>query len=184
LGVKTIMNLVGPLSNPANAAFQVIGVYDKALLRPVAEAARLLGVQRVLVVASRDGYDEISPCAPTDMVEIAPDGLVVETVFEPLEQGLGTFFCADLAGGNAAENARLALELVGRTGRPALEAATAVNAGAALYVAGRVSSIAAGYRLAVESFASGAVAAKLAQLRGLAPEGLEASGLERGAVHG
>jgi anthranilate synthase/phosphoribosyltransferase len=179
LGVKTIMNLVGPLSNPANAAFQVIGVYDKALLRPVAQAARLLGVQRVLAVASRDGYDEISPCAPTDMVEIGTDGQVNETVFDPLEQGLDLFSCKELAGGDAAENARLALELAGGTGRPALKAATAVNAGAALYVAGRVPSIAAGYRLAAEALATGAVADKLAQLRALAPAGLEASGLEK-----
>ena len=113
------------------------------------------------------------------MVEIGPDGLVAEAVFDPLEQGLGTHSCADLAGGDALENAHLAVELAGGTGRPALEAATAVNAGAALYVAGRVNSIAAGYRLAVEAFASGAVAAKLAQLRGLAP-----AGLERVAVHG
>lgn len=174
LGVKTIMNLVGPLSNPANAVFQVIGVYDRSLLRPVAQAAHLLGVQRVLAVASRDGYDEISPCAPTDMVEIGPDGQVHETVFDPLEQGLGVFSCAELAGGDAVENARLALDLAGGIGRPALEAATAVNAGAALYVAGRAPSIAAGYRLAVEALASGAVADKLAQLRGFAPVASEA----------
>ncbi|MFH2114403.1 MAG: bifunctional anthranilate synthase component II/anthranilate phosphoribosyltransferase [Spirochaetota bacterium] len=184
LGVKTIMNLVGPLSNPANAAYQVIGVYDRSLLRPVAEAAHLLGVQRVLAVASRDGYDEISPCAPTDMVEIGPDGQVHETVFDPLEQGLGSFSCADLAGGDAVENARLALEIAGGSGRPALEAATAVNAGAALYVAGRVPSIAAGYRQAMEALASGAVADKLAQLRGLPSAGMEAAGHEAAVVHG
>ena len=178
LGVKTIMNLVGPLSNPANAAFQVIGVYDKALLRPVAEAARLLGVQRVLAVASRDGYDEISPCAPTDMVEIGPDGIAVESVFDPRELGLGILSCNDLMGGDASENARLAVELADGTGRPALRAATAVNAGAALYVAGRASSIAAGYALAAAALSSGMVAAKLAQLRGLVPEGLEVSGLK------
>jgi anthranilate synthase/phosphoribosyltransferase len=177
LGVKTIMNLIGPLSNPANAAFQVIGVYDRALLRPVAEAARLLGVQRVLAVASRDGYDEISPCAPTDIVEIGQDGKVHELVFVPQEQGLGIHSCEELMGGDASENARLALELAEGTGRPALMVATAVNAGAALYVAGRVASIAAGYRMAEAALASGAVADTLAQLRSLAPSDRQSGGV-------
>jgi anthranilate synthase/phosphoribosyltransferase len=83
LGIKTIMNLVGPLSNPADAPYQIIGVYDAALLKPVAEAARLLGVKRVMTMRSRDGMDEISPCAPTDIVEIGEDGTTKEYVFDP-----------------------------------------------------------------------------------------------------
>lgn len=166
LGVKTIMNLVGPLSNPADARYQIIGVYDIALLKPVAEAARLLGVERVLTMKSRDGLDEISPCAPTDIVEIGADGAMQEYVFDPLEQGFGSYRCEELAGGDATENARLARELVGGAGRPALEAAVAFNAGAALYVSGRAVSIAEGARTAASALASGAVAAKIEELRG------------------
>jgi anthranilate synthase/phosphoribosyltransferase len=168
LGVKTIMNLVGPLSNPADAKYQIIGVYDAALLKPVAEAARLLGVERVLTLKSRDGLDEISPCAPTDIVEIGADGEVREYVFDPKELGFGSYRSEELAGGDAAENARLARELVGGAGRPALEAAVAFNAGAALYVAGRAASIAEGAREAASALASGAVAAKIEELKGAA----------------
>lgn len=166
LGVKTIMNLVGPLSNPANAKYQIIGVYDTALLKPVAEAAKLLGVERVLTLKSRDGLDEISPCGLTDIVEIDAEGKMTEYVFDPQAQGFGSYRCEELAGGDATENARLARELVGGAGRPALEAAVAFNAGAALYVAGRATSIAAGARSAASALASGAVAAKLDELRG------------------
>jgi anthranilate synthase/phosphoribosyltransferase len=168
LGVKTIMNLVGPLANPADARYQIIGVYDARLLKPVAEAARLLGVERVLTVHSRDGFDEISPCALTDTYEIGSDGIGKSGVFDPRAEGFGLYAETDLAGGDAAENARLAEALAGGAGRPGLEAAVAFNAGAALYVAGRAPSIAAGARLAAEALASGKVAAKLAELRGAA----------------
>ncbi len=166
LGIKTIMNLVGPLSNPADARWQVIGVYDSALLRPVAEAARMLGVERVLAVRSRDGLDEISPCAPTDCVELGPDGVAKEFVFDPAAEGFGSYRFSDLIGSDGAGNARLAMELAGGAGKPALEVATALNAGAALYVAGRAASIAEGARVAASATASGAVAAKIEELRG------------------
>ncbi len=166
LGVKTIMNLIGPLANPADAKYQVIGVYDQKLLRPVAEAARLLGVERVITVTSRDGFDEFSPCAPSDMVEIGPDGMVVESVFDPISLGFGSYRSEELAGGDATENARLARDLLGGAGRPALEAAVAFNAGAALYVAGKVASIADGARLAASAMADGKAAAKIEELRG------------------
>lgn len=165
LGVKTIMNLVGPLSNPADAKYQVIGVYDASLLRPVAEAARLLGVKKVLTVRSRDGLDEISPCAPSDIVEIDAGGEVSEYVFDPKEHGFGGYEGEELLGGDAAENARLACELAGGAGRPALKAAVAFNAGAALYVAGRATSIVDGARMAAQALESGKVAAKIDELR-------------------
>jgi anthranilate synthase/phosphoribosyltransferase len=174
LGIKTIMNLIGPLSNPADAAYQVIGVYAADLLEPVARAARLLGVRRVIAVRSRDGLDEISPCAPTDVVEIGEDGEVRRYAFDPRAEGFGSYRADELRGGDAAENARLALELVGGAGRPALEAAVAFNAGAALYVSGRASTIAEGARAAAAALASGAVAAKIEQLRA-AKTAIEAS---------
>ena len=168
LGIKTIMNLVGPLSNPADAPYQIIGVYDKTLLRPVAEAARLLGVQRVMTMRSRDGMDEISPCAPTDIVEIGEDGKVKEYVFDPKAEGFGLYDHAELRGGNALDNAQLAKDLAGGAGRPALEAATAFNAGAALYISGRAETIAEGSKRAAAALASGAVAAKIDELKAAA----------------
>jgi anthranilate synthase/phosphoribosyltransferase len=166
VGIKTIMNLVGPLANPAGAQYQVIGVYDRKLLRPVAEAAHLLGVEKVLTVRSVDGFDEISPCAPTEVVEIGKDGAVREYLFDPEAEGFGLYRSEDLAGGDARENADLARDLAGGAGRAALEAATAFNAGAALYAAGRAASIADGARMAAAALASGAVAAKIEELRG------------------
>jgi anthranilate synthase/phosphoribosyltransferase len=171
IGIKTLMNLVGPLSNPADAAYQVIGVYDESLLETVARAARILGVQRVLTVHSRDGMDEISPSAPTDIVEMDASGSVHRFVFDPAALGLGTYDFSELAGADARHNAALALDLIAGAGRPALEAAVAFNAGAALYVAGRVSSIADGAKLAADALASGAVAEKLEALRCFAQQG-------------
>jgi anthranilate synthase/phosphoribosyltransferase len=167
LGVKTIMNLVGPLSNPADAAYQVIGVYDPKLLEPVARAAKLLGVKRILTVHSRDGLDEISPCAITDMIEIGEDDVLKRGTFDPREQGFGSYRTEELIGTDAYGNARLAKDLVVGAGRPALEAAVAFNAGAALYAAGRAPSIQAGARIAAGALASGAVAAKIEELRSL-----------------
>lgn len=171
LGIKTLMNLVGPLSNPADAAYQVIGVYDEALLETVAQAAHILGVKRVLTVHSRDGMDEISPSAPTDMVEVDESGSVHRFVFDPAALGLGTYDVSELTGGDGRYNADLALNLMAGAGRPALEAAVAFNAGAALYVAGRAASIAEGARIAAETLASGVVAEKLEALRCFAQQG-------------
>lgn len=171
LGIKTIMNLVGPLSNPADAAYQIIGVYEESLLETVAQAAHLLGVKRVLTVHSRDGMDELSPTVPTDIVEIDESGSVRRFVFDPAALGLGTYDFSELRGADARYNADLALDLIAGAGRPALEAAVAFNAGAALYVAGRVSSIAEGAKMAANALASGAVAEKLEELRCFTQQG-------------
>lgn len=171
LGIKTLMNLVGPLSNPADASYQVIGVYDEALLETVAQAAHLLGVKRILTVHSRDGMDEISPSAPTDIVQIDESGALRRFVFDPAALGLGTYDFNELMGADARFNASLALDLMAGAGRPALEAAVAFNAGAALYVAGRASSIADGAKMAADALASGAVAKKVEALRCFAQQG-------------
>ncbi len=171
LGIKTLMNLVGPLSNPADAAYQVIGVYDEALLETVATAAHLLGIKRVLTVHSRDGMDELSPSAPTDMVEIDESGALRRFVFDPAALGLGTYDFSELMGADARYNANLALDLIAGAGRPALEAAVAFNAGAALYVAGKAATIAEGAKMAADALASGAVAEKLEELRCFAQQG-------------
>ena len=161
LGIKTVLNLLGPLVNPAAAEFQLIGVYDGALCEPMARAARLLGVRRVLVVHGADGQDEVSVTGPTRMVEIGADDECRVSEFDPASCGIAPASLDELKGGDAAHNAALARTLLGGGGRPALRDAVAVNAGAALYVAGAAPDIAAGYRRACTVLADGSAAAKL-----------------------
>ncbi|HNY20596.1 MAG TPA: bifunctional anthranilate synthase component II/anthranilate phosphoribosyltransferase [Treponemataceae bacterium] len=165
LGVKTIMNLVGPLSNPAGAQYQMLGVYDKALMSPVAEASKMLGSRRVMVISSRDGMDEISPCAPTDVIEIGEDGKRVEYVIDPADFGLSGCEASDLLGGDAAENVRLAQEILSGGGRPALRAAVALNAAATIYVSGKSATIKDGFGLAMRAISDGSVARKIDEVR-------------------
>ncbi len=165
LGVKTIMNLVGPLSNPANAENQMLGVYDRSLLVPVAEASKMLGSERVMVVWSHDGFDEISPCAPTEVVEIGEDGKRREYTVSPADFGIGDCDVNELAGGDANENVRLAREMLEGKGRPAIVAAVALNAGATVYISGKAATIVEGYRLALAAIADGSVARKIEEVR-------------------
>ena len=161
LGIKTVLNLLGPLVNPAAAEFQLIGVYDRALCEPMARAARLLGVRRVLVVHGADGLDEVSVTGPTRMVEIGEDDECRVSEFDPASCGIAPASLDELKGGDAAHNAALARALLAGGGRPALRDAVAVNAGAALYVAGAAPDIVAGYRRARAVLADGGAAAKL-----------------------
>ena len=164
LGIKTVLNLVGPLVNPAEAEYQLIGVYDRALCEPVARAARLLGVRRVLVVHGADGQDEISVTGPTHMVEIGEDDQCHEREFDPASCEVAPATLAELKGGSAADNAALARELLAGGGPAALRDAVALNAGAALYVSGAVPDIATGYGRARDALAGGAAAAKLEEV--------------------
>jgi anthranilate synthase/phosphoribosyltransferase len=165
LGMKTIMNLVGPLSNPAGATHQLLGVYDRSLLAPVARAAHMLGAERVMVVCSRDGYDEISPVAPTDVMEIDRDGNAHDYVIEPGELGLGPFGDETLSGGTATENACIAMRMLEGDGKDMVSAAVIVNAAAALYVSDAVQTIAEGLERARSALVDGSVAAKIEQVR-------------------
>ena len=170
LGIKTVMNLLGPLANPAGAAYQVIGVYDGALCRVVAEAARLLGVRRVMTVHGEDGGDEISVTGPTSGVLIGESGQAEELRFTPEELGVGRHDRGAVAGGTPEENVAQARELMAGGGRPALRDAIAVNAGAALHVCGLAADVRAGTRMALQALASGAVARKVDEIVALAAQ--------------
>ncbi len=165
LGVKTIMNTLGPLANPAGADFQIIGVFDDALLPVMARAAKMLGVKRVWTVRSLDGLDEISPSAPTKIFKIDEKGVESEELFDPSTLGISGFCVDDLSGGDGAENARAARELLRGGGSAALREAVCLNAGAALAVAGIASDIAQGYKLAKAVLDDGRAAAKVEALR-------------------
>ncbi|MCR5723720.1 MAG: bifunctional anthranilate synthase component II/anthranilate phosphoribosyltransferase [Treponema sp.] len=169
LGIKTIFNVLGPLLNPANAEYEVLGVYSASLMEDYAHAAKSLGAKRVMVIASRDGFDEISPCQPTDVFQINEDGKEYRYTIDPAKYGItGESACEEqLAGGSAKENAAMALELLNGAGRPTLRAAVGLNAGAVLYISGKARTIKDGYDMAIEALDSGKAKAKLAEIREL-----------------
>jgi len=167
MGVKTIMNLVGPLSNPVGASHQLIGVYADNLLEPVARAAHLLGVRHVMSVHSRDGFDELSPFAINDIVTVTPDGTLKRDIFDPSFLDLDPGEVEALTGGDAACNAKMALDLLDGKGREGLMATVALNAGAALYVGGKADSIREGYEIARTHLLDGSVRAKIDEVRAI-----------------
>ncbi|HEY0140956.1 MAG TPA: anthranilate phosphoribosyltransferase [Thermoanaerobaculia bacterium] len=162
LGVRTIFNVLGPLTNPAFARRQVLGVYSDRLVEIVANVLAALGAEHALVVHSRDGLDEISVSAATRVCEVK-DGEVRAYELTPEEIGVERHSLEQLAGGDARENAGIARQILAG-GDGARRDVVAANAGAALYVAGLAPSIRDGVLLAKESIASGRAAAKLQEL--------------------
>jgi len=163
LGVRTVMNLLGPLANPAGADCQVVGVGAPQFLEPVAEALGRLGSDHALVVHDRGGCDEITAAGPADAIEVSPAGLR-RLVIDP--QALGVPRCdpaALVVDGPAASAAMVRDVLAGAPG-PARDTVQ-LNAAAALYVAGRAESLAEGMVLAARSLDSGAARDRLEALR-------------------
>ncbi len=162
LGVRTIFNVLGPLTNPAFARRQVLGVYAERLVEVVAQVLAALGAKHALVVHSRDGLDEISISAATRVCEVR-DGELRSYEVTPEELGLPRHAIEAVAGGDARENAAIARDILnGANG--ARHDIVVANAGAALYVAGLAPSIRDGVALAKESIASGRAYGKLQQL--------------------
>jgi anthranilate phosphoribosyltransferase len=148
LAVRTIFNLLGPLTNPAGARRQLIGVSDASFLETIAGALAQLGVDRALVVAGEDGLDEVSASAPTRVVEVNGEELT-SYVLDPRDVGID--FAAgtpEPAGGTPQENAAVTRAILeggdSSRPRPAGEAVAVINAGAAIYAAGRAATIAEG----------------------------------------
>ncbi len=162
LGVRTIFNVLGPLTNPAFAKRQVLGVYAERLVDVVAQVLNALGAKHALVVHSRDGLDEISISAPTRVCEVR-DGELRSYELNPEDLGLARHPIERVAGGDARENASIAREVLGGANGARHDIVVA-NAGAALYVGGLVPSIRDGVALAKESIASGRALEKLQQL--------------------
>lgn len=165
LGVPTIMNLLGPLTNPAGARRQVVGVADPDLLELIAGGLRELGHDRALVVHGEPGLDELSPLGPTDAVELR-DGELARIRIDPVQRfGWTDFEPVALAGGEPDENARVIEAVLVGQGTDAARAAVVLNAGAALYVAGRADSLDEGVAEAERALADGAGIAALERLR-------------------
>lgn len=163
LGVRTVFNLLGPMTNPAGVKRQVLGVYDRQWLGPMAEVLRDLGSEHVLLVHADDGLDEISIAAPTTVVELKA-GEITETRITPEDLGLESHPLDALKVSGADQSLELIESLL--AGAPSAAAdMVALNAGAALYVAGRADSLKQGVALASDILASGN---GLLQLRKLA----------------
>jgi anthranilate phosphoribosyltransferase len=165
LGMPTIMNLLGPLTNPAGAARQVVGVADPATLQLVAEALRQLGHLGALVVHGEPGLDELSPLGSTRVIELR-GGSLTEYRVSPADFGYEALAPAELAGGEPAANARVLEEVLRGERGGAARAATAMNAGAAIYLAGISNSLAQGIALAEATISEGTASTVLERLRG------------------
>jgi anthranilate phosphoribosyltransferase len=173
LGVATIMNLLGPMLNPAGARRQVVGVSDRPRAPLVADALARLGTRHAVVVHGEIGMDEISPAGPTQVWEVR-DGVVEPWTLEPGAFDLAADDLAPLDGGAPADNARRIEALFDGEGAPAVRAAVLLNAGAALYVAGHGWSLEESMIRADDALRSGKAAAALARLRQAAPKAREA----------
>ena len=162
LGIRSIFNMLGPLTNPAGADCQLLGVYAPQLTEMFAETLRLLGSRRALVVHGHDGLDEVSACAPTRVTELK-DGLIRTYDITP-ERFLGRRAApAEVAGGDPAFNAALTRRIL--SGEPGgAREVVLLNAAAALMAAGRAENFEAGLGLAAASIDSGAARAKLDRL--------------------
>jgi anthranilate phosphoribosyltransferase len=156
LGVRTIFNFLGPLANPAAADFQLLGVAEERLLEPMAEALLRLGVRRALVVRGRDGLDELSAAVPSDVCEVTAGGIKRYTI-EPSEYAIRPTATAELVVESPAESAA-AIRSVLAGEASGFREVVLLNAGAALYVAGRATSIADGIEQSRSLLDSGAVA--------------------------
>lgn len=162
MGVRTVFNLLGPLTNPAGARSQLLGVYSKHWVRPIAEVLEKLGSDHVIVVHGHDGMDEISISGPTQVAELK-DGKVSEYVIEPAQFGIAVSPLDAIRVKGAAESLSMIRSVLANESSPARDIVV-LNAGAALCVGGVADSIEEGVALADEAVGNGAAARKFAQL--------------------
>lgn len=167
LGFRTVFNILGPLTNPANAKAQVLGVFDGSLCEPIANVLNMLGTERALVVHG-SGMDEITTTGETRIVELNQGGITKYTI-TPESLGIRRALINELAGGTPEENARDIVEVLkGRKG--AKRDIIAINAGAALLVGGKAESLASGIKMANQAIDSGAALNKLKEFVSVAGE--------------
>jgi anthranilate phosphoribosyltransferase len=159
LAVRTVFNFLGPLTNPAGAGRQVIGVSDPGVLETMAGALALLGTEHSLLVSSDDGLDELSISAPTRVVEVR-DGHLFDYKVTPEEVGLKRSAPGEVPGGDPQQNAETTRHIFAAQHGAARDVAV-LNAGAAIYAGGRADSLTAGVVKAIEAIDSGAAAAAL-----------------------
>src|SRR4051812_1233547 len=164
LGIPTVMNIVGPLANPARAGRQVVGVSDIERAPILAGALSALGTTHALVVHGEPGLDEVSPLGPTHVIEVR-DGSTDRWTIHPDDHGFKKIAREDLAGSEPAENARIIEKILDGGGPKGARAAIVLNAGAAIYVSGRAESYGDGVAAAAGAIDSGAAKQVLERLR-------------------
>ncbi len=160
LGIRTVFNILGPLSNPAGANMELMGVYDESLVEPLAQVMAKLGVSRGMVVYGKDSLDEISMCAPTAVCEIK-DGWFQSYELTPEQFGYKRCRKGELTGGTPQENAEITRAILEGTERGAKRQAVCMNAGAALYITGKTETIEEGVRMAESLIDDGLALKKL-----------------------
>ncbi|HVJ50315.1 anthranilate phosphoribosyltransferase [Desulfitobacterium sp.] len=163
LGIRTIFNLLGPLLNPANAPYQLLGVSALPILPKMAKALQLLGIRRAVVMVGEDGLDEVSLSAPTQAILVDGQDLT-EFVITPEEFGFKRCSLHEIQGGTPEENAQITLKILQGEKGPKRDIVL-LNAGTALFATHKVKSISGGIALATESLDSGRALEKLEQLR-------------------
>lgn len=166
LGMRTMFNILGPLTNPAGVPNQVIGVFSKALVRPVAEVMQRLGSRHVLVVSSKDGLDEISLATETYACELK-DGQLTDLIIKPEELGIDSQVLSGLEVSSPEESWALIKDALGKretaNGKKAAEI-LALNAGAAIYVAGVANTLKNGVAMAEDAIYAGLALEKIKEL--------------------
>ena len=154
LGFRTVFNILGPLTNPANPEFYLLGVYDEYLVQPIAQVLSSLGVKRALVVYGQDKLDEVSASAPTTVCEMK-DGYYRNYTIAPEDFGLRRGTKEEIVGGTPEENAEVTRDILAGKITDTRRTVVLMNAGAALYAGGKADSIADGVKKAAELIDSG-----------------------------
>lgn len=172
LGFRTVFNILGPITNPANPSYQLLGVYDEYLVEPLAKVLTSLGVKRGVVVHGQDKLDEVSISAPTTVCDFGGGEYKTYTI-QPEDFGFERATKDDIVGGTPEENAKITTDILTGKERGAKRNVVLMNAGAALYAAGKADSIADGVKLAAEMIDSGKAAAKVEQFAKASNEGAE-----------
>ena len=165
LGSRTIFNLIGPLANPAPLTFQLVGVSDTRLLRPMAEALIRLGIRHGMVVHGGDGLDEVTTTTETEVLEVRA-GTIVQQRLDPAALGVPRASLDELRGGEAAQNAKAARDIL-QGSRSATRDLVLVNAGCAIYVADQAATIMEGIAKAREAIDAGGAWALLSRVKEL-----------------
>lgn len=160
IGIRNIFNILGPLTNPASASMQVMGVYDKELCKPLAQVLMNLGVTKGIVIYGCDGMDEATVTDKTYCAEIR-NGEIFTYYISPEEVGLGTYQMSDLIGGDGKENAKITIDILSGKEKGAKRDAVLLNSGIALYIAGKADSIGEGTAMAADIIDSGKALEKM-----------------------
>lgn len=163
MGIRTIFNILGPVSNPSNAKGALIGVYSRSLTEPIAYAMQAMGVERAMIVSGCDGMDEITVTGKTHVSEIK-DGKVTTYELDPKDYGIGYASGEEIKGGKGTENAEITKGILSGSITGAKRDIVLLNAGAAIYIGGKADSISEGIKIAADTIDKGLALEKVKAL--------------------